>query len=137
MRHARPIQALIISWLDYGNALLFNIPLSDKPPTGSTEPCCTSGDMHSQKRTYNTSWSRYTGFLYVSDDRKIYTSENAPIRVLFNFEGIQQCMERNPSKHQLPGYGTRCQTTLNFQQVQTYFARFLKPIYLNWRIYNF
>ena len=31
-------------------------PLSDQPPTASTELCCTSGDTHSQKGTYNTSF---------------------------------------------------------------------------------
>jgi len=31
-------------------------PLSDQPPTPSEELCCTSGDMHSEKRTYNTSF---------------------------------------------------------------------------------
>ena len=36
----------------------------------------------------------------------------------------------------LPTFGMSCQTTLNLQQVKTYFVRFLKPIYLNWRIYN-
>ena len=38
--------------------------------------------------------------------------------------------------YQPPGYGTSCQTTYSSQQVETYFVRFLKPIYLNWRIYN-
>jgi len=67
--------------------------------------------------------------------------ENAPIGVLFTFElgyqeAIQQCTERESSEHQLPACGTSCQTTLNSQQVKTYFVRFLKPIYLNWCIYT-
>jgi len=56
------VQALVISRLDYGNALLYKytLPLSpslsDKLPTASAELCCTSGDTHSQKGTYNTSF---------------------------------------------------------------------------------
>ena len=59
-----------------------------------------------------------------------------PIQVWGYQEAIQQCAEIYPSEHQLPGCGTCCQTTLNSQQVKTHFVRFLKPIYLNWRIYN-
>jgi len=51
-------------------------------------------------------------------------------------KAIQQCTERDPFEHQLPGCRMSCQTTLKMQQVKTYFVRFLKPIYLNWRIYN-
>ena len=51
-------------------------------------------------------------------------------------ETTQQCTERDPSEDQLPGCETSCQTTLNSQQVDTYFVRFLKSIHLNWRIYN-
>ena len=31
-------------------------PLYHKPPTASAELCCTSGDTHSQKGTYNVSF---------------------------------------------------------------------------------
>ena len=51
-------------------------------------------------------------------------------------KAIQQWTEIDPSEHQLPGYGTIWQTALNSRQVKTYFVRFLKPIYWNWRIYN-
>ena len=47
------VQALVISQLDCGNALLKNIPLSDKPFTASAQLCCTSSDKHSQKGKYN------------------------------------------------------------------------------------
>jgi len=51
------VQTLIISRLDYGNALLYNIPpISDKPPTPSAQLCCTSDDTHLQKGTYNTNF---------------------------------------------------------------------------------
>ena len=43
------VQALVISRLDYGNALLFDVPIPDKPPTASTELCCKTGDWHPQK----------------------------------------------------------------------------------------
>ena len=57
-----------------------------------------------------------------------------------HFEGTKKTYSNvriYPSEHQRPGCGTRCKITLNPQQVKTYFVRFLKPIYLNWRIYNF
>jgi len=38
------VQTLVISQLDYGNGLLYNISLSDKLPTTSEELCCTSDD---------------------------------------------------------------------------------------------
>ena len=103
------VQSLIISRLDYGNALLYNPPpplslsLSYKPPTASTELCCTFGDTHSKRRIYNTrfvpaaltsctfqitvqntvSYIRCIEWNSTSvskrSDRKIYTSKNAPI----------------------------------------------------------
>jgi len=48
------VQSIMIYRLDYGNALLYNTPLSDKPPRPSVELCCTSGYTQSQKRTHNT-----------------------------------------------------------------------------------
>ena len=50
------MQALIISRLDYGNALLYNIPLSLTNHLQRVELCCASGDTHSPKGTYNTSF---------------------------------------------------------------------------------
>jgi len=88
------VQALIISRLNYGNTLLY---------TKSAELCCTSGDTHSQKGIYNTSfvpavlasctfpitvqypilYTQSTEFNSISvskrSDRKIYTSDNVPI----------------------------------------------------------
>jgi len=44
--------------------------------------------------------------------------------------------ERSFWEYKFPGCGMSCQTTLNSQQVKTYFVTFLKPIYLNWFLYN-
>ena len=50
------LQALIIYRMDYDNASLFTILLSDKPSTESAELCCTFGDTRTQKGTYNSSF---------------------------------------------------------------------------------
>jgi len=38
------------------NCYIISPSLSDKPPTVSAGLCCTSGDTHLQKGTYNTSF---------------------------------------------------------------------------------
>jgi len=51
-------------------------------------------------------------------------------------KAIQQCTERDTSEHELAACGTICQITLNLQQAKIYIVKFLKLIYINWRIYN-
>jgi len=110
------VQALISSRLDYGNALLYNynIPLCLTNRLQREENCAPRLVTRTHKREHITSvlfqlyWlpvrfrSVYkimfhifkvltgTAPVYLSDLIKIYTSENAPIRVLFTFEGTKK-----------------------------------------------
>ena len=111
----------VYKWRDmqgFSPSLYYFSTLSEKPPTASVELCCTSGDTQLQKGTYKTSFvppvlASCMFQITVEDpvsyiqsttlskwsDMKIYISENAPIWVLFTFEGTkkakQQCTERN------------------------------------------
>jgi len=160
------VQAFIISRLDYDSALLYNIHLSLTNHLQRVQNCtarlatCTRKREHITPVLFQLHWlpvrfrSLYkilvhtfkvlsgTAPLSLNDLIKKYI----PVRMLWS-ESYSLLRapkshtaiytERNPSEYQLPGCGTSCQTTLNSQQVKTYSVRFLKPIYLNWRIYNF
>ena len=108
------VQALIISRLDYDFVIDYTPIIQNKPPTASAELCCTSGDVHSKKGTYNTNFvpaalSTCTFQITIQypvsyiqciewnssnvskrSDRKIYTREHAPIWVQFTFEGTKK-----------------------------------------------
>jgi len=94
--------------------------------------------QHPVSYVQSTEWNSAT--VSKRSDSKICTSENVPIRVLFTFDGTKK-PHSNVRTEILQNISSQAvervvKTTLNSQQVKTYFVRFLKPIYLNWRIYN-
>ena len=150
------VQVLIVSRLNYGNALLYTIAFSLKNRPQRVKNCAECLVRPSHKREYISPVPvcfrllctilfhtfkvlDETAPVYLSDLIEKYIlrecSDLSPIHFWGFQEAIQQYTERDPSEHQLLGCGTSCRTTLNLQQVKTYFVRFLKPIYLNWRIY--
>ena len=133
------VQALIISQLDYGNALLYNIPpISDNLPVLFQLQWLPVHFRSLHKILFHT-FKVLNGTAPVIWSKNIYQWECTdlnPIHFWGYQEAIQQYTERDPSEHQLPDCGTSCRITLNSQQVKTYFVSFLKSIYLNWRIYN-
>jgi len=107
------VQVLIISRLEYGNALLYYIPLSLTNRLQRVQNCAARLVTRTGKRDqitpvlFQRHWlpvhfrSLYkilfhtfnvlsgTALVYLSDPIKMYTSENAPVYVLFTFEGTK------------------------------------------------
>jgi len=119
------VEALIIFRLDYGNALLYNIPLSLRNHLQRVQNCAARLVTRTRKREhitpvwfqlhwvpirfrslYNTLFHTFnvlsgTAPLYLSDLIATYIPVRMIRSELSAQKAIQQCTERNPSKHQL------------------------------------
>jgi len=154
------VHALIISRLEYGNSLLYNISLSLTNHLQRVQNCavrlmtrtrkafclaalasCTFQIIIQDPVSYLQSTEWNSTIVSKRSDRNIYTSENAPIWVLVTFEGIKKPYSI-VRREILPSISSQAMKrvsklhTTHTQQIKTYFVRFFKPIHLNWRIYN-
>jgi hypothetical protein len=149
----------------YGNALLYNIRGSLTSRLQRVENCAAGLLTRTGKREhitpvlFNLHWllvrfrSMYkilfhtfkvfngTAPVYLSDLIEKYITVRMLRSESFSLLRVPRSHTavygEKSSEHQLPGCSTSCQITLNSQQVETYFVRFLKHICLNWRIYDF